>query len=198
VKGVVFDVDEHLKEHRARERQNSHQLLWENVQESHWWPPYSSMTENEVDEEKIEIQFCHYHAAAAQFFIAFSGTIERLENDGIRNILLYGAARRAGSIFRSIKELLSVAPLGRTSPLTRDELTIVNDCLMLLYVHYIGVIDAFSIAYAMVIPSLNAVPEKSADLLTKKFRTKIGNSRLDKIFSKNDLWLSTVRTHKSA
>ncbi|MCA3446981.1 MAG: hypothetical protein INF93_09725 [Rhodobacter sp.] len=192
MRDVTFDSDEYLKEERLRERRNSNELLWENIEESRRWR-ISKRTEDKTDADKISIQFHHYHPATAQFYIAFSGTIQGIANDYIRSILLYGAARRASSIFRSITKLPRVAPLGRESPLSQEEMTEVNDCLLLLYVHYIGVIDAFSIAYTRVVPSLERCKERYADLLTEKFRSKIGSSELEKIFTQNDAWLFRVK-----
>ena len=177
----------------SEERENNFDLLWENIQDGKW--NYLGRKDEVIlsGPEKIDLQARHYFQILAKSFIISGQIIQLLADSSIREILQYGASRLIGSIRRSVQTIMKIAPPGRVKKLTIDQSSDVSDAVLLIYVHMIGVIDAFSIAFWRKSTDRLSVRERDADLLRKKYRNKLNISGLNEIFQENEKWISRIK-----
>jgi hypothetical protein len=187
------DLEAILAKNRIEGRRYANELLCENITSSLYWGYFDSEIEQEIKDKKVELQYCNYHPVVVKLYTAFSGTVTYLSPGAVHNILQYGAARRIGSIYEAIKVVCKIAYFGRKEPLSIDESRSLNDSLLLIYVHMIGVFDALAIAFHRVSDPPMKLPEKQADLLARKFRNLIGDAELNKVFEGNDSWFLRVK-----
>jgi hypothetical protein len=183
-----FDLASHLQLVRSGERIRASNLLWENIENNRWGSRPSTLS----DTDKLKIQADRSFSTLARFFTVTASTIQSLDDPNVREILLYGASRRISSIRRAVEQILKIAPIDRTKPLSADESHDLSDCLLLLYVHIIGVFDAFAIAMVRKLQP-EGVDEKEADLLSKKFRTKLNLPEVEQVFLEHETWLKRVK-----
>ncbi|MBP9182425.1 MAG: hypothetical protein KBF78_04770 [Fuscovulum sp.] len=188
-----FNIVEYLSRRRQEERRNSHDLLWENIDAGAWNKLRRLSGQELSDEDKIAIQANHYFPVLAQFFIVTSRTIQEIEDRHVREILQYGASRRISSIRRAVNRIIQIAPHDREKRLSEDERGEVSDSILLLYVHILGVLDAFAIALHRKFSSRLEFSERKADLLSKSFRKSLGVSEIGEIIERNDLWFARVK-----
>lgn len=174
--------------------ENARSLLWENIEGSILWYPYSDLTESEIGKEKEQILFHHWHPVFVEFFTSLSGTLFQIEKNDVHSILLYGVSRRLGSMRRALNDICNIAYPDRTEVAGEDEKTRLDDALLLFYVHLIGVIDALAIAFHRVSVDPDNRREKTADLLRSKFRTEVGIQNLNDLFQDNDSWVKRVKS----
>lgn len=144
-----------------------------------------------TDQEKIEKQINHYFPILAQFYIVFSHSIDFIEEVGAKQALLYGGARRIGSIRSAVERIVDTAPPSRTKRLERIEQTDITDALLLLYVHMIGVLDAFAIALDSKL-KLN-LGKRNIDLLGAKFLCTASLPPLTTLMANYDSWLYRIK-----
>lgn len=149
--------------------------------------------EPSATERKLAFQHNHRSSATTQHFITFSSTIEYCRVNEVREVLQYGASRRSISVRRSADIICQLAPWNRKNPLSMDESHEVTDALLLIYVHMMGVFDAFSIALYRINRDRFSISERDADLVSRKFRSQLGNSEIDEIFLKNDRWFRRIK-----
>jgi hypothetical protein len=168
-------------------------LLWENIEDSIWWFDVAADSNNEKSKEKINIQFHHYHPILVSFQIAFSGTVMELEKDDVHNILQYGAARRIGSIYAATKSFCGIVYPDRQEVLSQKEGRRLSDDLLLIYVHIVGVLDAFGIALHRLAGKGLNIAEKNSDILKRSFRIDTDFTSLESIFNDNDSWFGVSR-----
>lgn len=182
-----------LKKMRQRAAEEARELLWENIEGSLYWFGEPVTSESEASKAKLNIQFRHYHPTLVSLHTSFSGTVANLETDDVQSILMYGAARRISSIYRSANSICSIVYPDRDDVLTQDEAGQLSDALMIVYVHMVGVFDAIAIALKRLAGDEINIAEKNADILSAKFRKSVKFVSLEKQFKKNDLWFRRIK-----
>lgn len=81
----------------------------------------------------------------------------------------------------------------REEVLTQDESRKLSDDLLLIYVHFVGVFDAFGIALHRLMGADMQTAERASDILKPAFRKKIGFEELENFFSENDAWFRRIK-----
>ena len=193
---AVFDNLQYLRVQRLSSAAVLKSLLWENIESNDRWDVQYAGLDISQDWKKAKYQIDCYHPAFAGWLLSFSGTVDLLEQGTTKEILLYGAVRRSFSIQRSMNKFCEIAHPLRKNPLSIDEAGLLTDALTLIYVHIIGILDAFAICLCR-LSQLGDDAERKSDLLQKKFRENVGVSGLDGIFAENDeclkRWKDTLR-----
>lgn len=188
-----FDIAEYLARRRREERQNAFDLLWENIEGRSWNVLRRHSGASITDLEKIRTQVDHFFPVLAQLFILTGQTIQMMTDQRVREILQYGASRRLGSIRLAVERIIDLAPPDRRKRLSVDEKNELADSILLLYVHMVGVLDAFAIALFRKLELDSSIKEQNADLLNKKFRRLVSLGSVDKLFNDHDAWLRRVK-----
>lgn len=188
-----FDVLAHLERKRREAKEQATALLWENIEGNNWWFEPNDKSETSKSKEKIKAQFHHYHPALVSLHIAFSGTVMELVDNDIHNILQYGAARRISSIYSVTKSFARLAYPEREEVLSQDESRRLSDDLLLIYVHMVGVLDAFGIALHRLKGADIKSAEKHADILKAKFRRETDFVNLEDFFGEHDKWFTRIK-----
>lgn len=186
-----FNVNEHLERRRAEQYSQCFDLLWENIQNGQWTRLERFGGRELSDAEKIQKQVDHRFHILAQFFMLVGHSVGLISDTSVRSILQFGASRRIGSMRVAVGRILDIAPPHRIERLSTEERSDATDAMLVFYVHLIGVLDAFSIALAR--SQRPDIPEKKADLLSKRFRKELSISGLDQLFIENDLWLTRIK-----
>ncbi|MBP1805770.1 hypothetical protein [Rubellimicrobium aerolatum] len=182
-----------LIERQRRALIQATELLWENVEQSVWWGFPGTLSETDKVKRKIRVQYDHYHPVLVALQTSFSGTIVELEQSDVQNVLQYGAARRIGSIYEAVNSFCSTVYPDREQPLQVDESRRLSDSLLLIYVHMMGVFDAFAIALHRMSGADMATAERNSDLLKASFRKQTGLASLENFFLINDRWFRRVK-----
>nr|WP_313427059.1 hypothetical protein [Brevundimonas diminuta] len=74
--------------------------------------------------------------------------IGQVKGGGVHDHLVYGVARRAGDIRLALREIDEFSPVGRTNPMTSDEVYTVSRALNTIYINIRGVLD--NLAWAVI------------------------------------------------
>lgn len=178
---------------RQKAIDNARSLLWENIQESDWWTPYSNFTENEAGAKKEQIVFDNWYPVFVELFTSFSGTLYVIEQDDVHNILQFGASRRLDSMLRAVNDICDIAYPNRTEIASKDEKNRLDDALLLFYVHLMGVFDALAIAFHRTTDNPDDGKERFVDLLNPKSRKKLDLQSLNTLFQENSDWFKRVK-----
>ena len=182
-----------LKKTRQCALKQASDLLWENVEKSLYWFDVAASSKAETSTAKIKVQYYHCRSTLVSLHTAFSGTIIELEDSDIKNILQYGAARRVSAIYRNAMKICNIAYLDRVEPLSQDESGYLSDSLLVIYVHIVGVMDAFAIALKRIAGDDLTTAEKNADILSAKFRKSVDFVSLEALFRDNSDWFLRVK-----
>lgn len=164
-----IDLD---KQNLSQALSEASELLWENVEKSIWWDPYRKFNGQEKDFEKIRIQFEQCHSALVSFQTAFISPVLSIPDQCIKVVLQYGALRRLRSIYRAANKFADVAYPDRKEIASEDELSDLDDALMLIYVGIPAFFDALSVASFRAMKPKGYI-EKHADIFSKKYLTAI-------------------------
>jgi hypothetical protein len=186
-----FDVRKHLEDKRQCEYRYCSDLLWENLDTGTWNQLGLISGHTLTDQEKIETQINHFFPILAQFFIVFSHSVEMIEDKGAKEILKYGGSRRIGSIRLAVEKVIDIAPPSRVKPLQRTQQNEVTDALLVLYVHMVGVFDAFAIALDSKLGL--KLDKRKIDLMGAKFLGTLALPQLTALMAKYDLWLHRIK-----
>jgi hypothetical protein len=165
------DVTANLLVDRRRAAQQAEKLLWENVEQSFFYPRHSRLAGRARDEEKSRVQEAHWHPVVVEFLTSYAQTLQTFVPDDVHEILQYGGARRLFSIYRAVKCIAGISRIGRQEVLTREEKGAIDDALMLFYVHLTGFFDAIAIAFHRRFMLPTEFEEKSADLLRERLKS---------------------------
>jgi hypothetical protein len=187
--GELQDTAEYWSNKRKEYRKDNFDLLWENIEKGR----FAQFVHNGKmsDSEKCELQVNFQNSTLSDIYITLNQSCIGVKNTDLHPILQYGAARRYGGLRLGVNTIMRIAPPNRRDTLSLDEAQSVSSALMLIYVHLVGILDAFAIAF-MRLKEISG-DEKKADLLKKSFRSKLKSDRLDDIFQCNDDWLRRIK-----
>lgn len=183
----------YLADKRSRAKRLAEGLLWENIHESIYWRASTNVNDKDFSDRKMRIQEAHWHQIFVELLTSFSQTLNLIEPDDVGEILQYGGARRLFSIYRSLRAVSKTAYWGREKVLTSEEKGLLDDSLMLFYVHVMGFFDALAIAFCRRFLILDEFDERRADLLSREFRGRIDSSALDDLIEANDEWFARIK-----
>lgn len=190
-RSTKFEIRQYLDSKRKREHKYCADLLWENLDTGTWNQLGLISGHKLTDQEKIDTQINHFFPILAQFFIVFNHSIDLVEDTGAKEILKYGGSRRIGSIRLAVERVIDTAPPSRLKPLERKEQNEVTDSLLVLYVHMVGVLDAFAIALDSRLKL--KLDKRKIDLMGAKFLGTLALPQLTALMAKYDLWLRRIK-----
>ena len=99
----------HFGETWSRTKRELNDLLWDNLEESVWWPSEFEGDEYKIGLQKIRLQHERYGFVFDSFKLAFSREILRIENEDALAILRFGALRRVFSISNAINTVAEIS-----------------------------------------------------------------------------------------
>lgn len=167
------------------------ELLWENVEESVWWPQYQEFDEKTLVDEKINIASDFWHPAFVSFKISFTNLVTQISDAELRSILTFGCSRRLESMYRAVKDINQIAFWGRTELASKDEKARLDDAILLFYVHLFGFLDGLAIAmHQLKEIDERKYPRKRVDLLDSRFQRLIDLPQVSLALDHNKDWLT--------
>lgn len=158
---------------RQEARREAEQLLWDKIENSIWWNQFQKFSEEELPLEKIRVQHQYFYQALMSFNSSFVPTVLAIEDKGIRNVLQFGAGRRLLSIRSAAKVFHEVAYPDRTEVASLEDLTRLDDALLIIYISVPAFFDALAVASHRSVRPKRYI-EKNADVFSKKYLKSIG------------------------